>query len=196
MTEKIEIDIKDEDLTDVNDFTPEELESDDADWKAKATERTGIAKRRTTQLKKAKEAIEAYKAQVVELTQKPKLQDKKGLDYAQKGYLKSSGIEEEFFGKVEEALESFGGNKDGNIEKVLNNPYFKSELETWRAEKASREASPVGGGSGGQSGGQKSVNYWVKKGGFPPADGTEETTKLRGQIVERRKELDRLKPEN
>src|SRR3990167_10062469 len=51
-----EIDIKDEDLKE-DDFTPEELDAEDVDWKAKAQELKGIAKRRATQLRKAKEAL-------------------------------------------------------------------------------------------------------------------------------------------
>lgn len=182
--EKIVIDIKDEDLTDVNDFTPEELEAEDADWKAKATERTGIAKRRTTQLKKAKEAIEAYKVKIAELTPKPTPPEaKKGLDLSQEAYLKSSGITEDYFDKVEEALPNFGGD----LKKLLANKYFKSDYEEYKTEKTAREAAPEGG-EGGSSGGENTVEYWLKKGGMPPIDFNDPVrVKLRADIARAKK---------
>src|SRR3990167_4022134 len=58
--EKIDttVEIKDEDIKE-EDFTSEELEADTTDWKAKALELKGIAKRRATQLAKAKEKLNA-----------------------------------------------------------------------------------------------------------------------------------------
>lgn len=115
----------------------------------------------------------------------------KGLDYSQKAYLKASGIEEEYFSLVEKAGESFGGvENEGVLEQVMNNPYFKSQLDQKRAENEAREASPDGG-QGSSSGGQTSVDYWVKKGGLPPLDGTDERIRLRAAIVEARKNKDR-----
>lgn len=191
--EKIELDIKDTDLLE-EDFLQEELDSDETNWKLKAQELKGIAKRRATQLKKAKEAVEVYQNQITELktpkeslTKQNKKDEKKGLDYSQKAYLTARGIEQEFFSEVEKAAESFGGVEiDGVLERVLSNPYFISELEIARENKSARENSPKGGARGG-SGGVDSVEFWLKKGGLPPLDGTEERIRFRGQIIEARK---------
>lgn len=191
--EKIDVEFKEEDLTDVNEFTEEELSSEDTDWKAQAQERTGIAKRRTTQLKKAKDVIEQLRAEKEALKnptedepeQKPQdknIENKKGLDRADKAYLLSRGFDEEDFDRVEEALPHYGGD----LEKALASPYLKSELETAKTEREARSASPEGGG-GGTGGGQDTVEYWEKKGGMPPADLNDPVrTKLRADIARAR----------
>src|SRR3990167_10145160 len=89
------VEIKDEDIKE-EDFTPEELEADSTDWKAKALELKGIAKRRATQLAKAKFKLSEVKPEI-----KPKPQDKSienkqepnEPNYGRLAFLNSRGIE-------------------------------------------------------------------------------------------------------
>ena len=100
MEKENEINIEEKDLTEV-DFTPEELEAEDVDWKAKAQELKGIAKRRATQLGKAKAKLTDFEQQISELKPKEELepQDKKNTqsnepDYAKLAFLETRGIKQ------------------------------------------------------------------------------------------------------
>ena len=179
-----DLDIRDEDLMDVEDFTPEELEAEDADWKAKATERTGIAKRRTTQLKKAKDLIDAQKAEIETLKKppEPKPQDKKpeGFDYGQLAYLKANGIENDEFDFVQEEIE----RSKFELKDLLDNEYFKQKLESRREEAKVKNATPKS--SKRSDGGAKDlVDYHISK-GTPLEEITDQ--KLRREIVNKRLE--------
>ena len=196
--------INDDDLTDIDDvvdFSQEDIDNEETDWKQKAInaqklakERTGIAKRRTTALKKVKEGLVKPKPETPPAeggtgdggTPQPK----KGLDLPQKTYLLQKGIGEDYFDKVEEAMESSGKT----VEEIVNNPYFKSEHETFKTEKAAREASPEGGGGSGEGSGD-TVEGWVGKEGLPPLDGTDTRIKLRGEIVKARIEKSKKLPQ-
>src|SRR3990167_10001947 len=89
-----QVEIKDEDVKE-EDFTPEELESDTTDWKAKAQELKGIAKRRATQLAKAKEKLKSVPEPKVDAPPQPKndaIKNPNEPDYAKLAFLKSEGV--------------------------------------------------------------------------------------------------------
>lgn len=187
--------ITDEDTTET-DFSEEDLESEDKDWKEEAKGLKGRTKRSATKLGKAKEIITNLEKEIVTLkpkeeTEESTPQDKKGLDLPQKTYLLQKGIDEGFFDKVEEGLSDFGGD----LERMISNPYFISEHKKFTEEKASREASPEGGGGAGADGGKKKAEHWVKAGGLPEPDGTDETIKLRGEIIKLRTDASKKLPQ-
>ena len=165
MEYKNEIDIKDEDLKE-EDFSSEELESDDTDWKAKAQELKGIAKRRATQLSKAKAKLGEFETKVKELTPEPKPQDKtksgdKLLERLDKMALQVAGIKEadevELFNKWKEDT---GREADA----IVGNDIFKKEIENMRTAKANQAATSDIQGGGDKSGGAKdNPDYWIAK---------------------------------
>ncbi|KKR45470.1 MAG: hypothetical protein UT82_C0028G0002 [Parcubacteria group bacterium GW2011_GWB1_40_14] len=181
-----EIEIKDEDLKDVEDFTPEELETEDFDWKAKALERTGIAKRRTTQLKKAKDALTARDITIKDLEGKippePKLQDKNKPDefgLLQKTYLRSAGITAEDEVELARDIQKKTGL---DWDKLVDDDYFKSKLEVLRTAKANEEATLGVKGGGGTTQAKNTPEYWIAK-GVPPTAEQVPDRKLRAKIA-------------
>ncbi len=81
-----------------------------------------------------------------------------GLDYGQKAFLIANGIKgEQEMGLVEEAMKRTGETLDA----VLENPYFKSQLDDIRALAKTAEATPKGGKVGGTA--VDSVDYWLTK---------------------------------
>lgn len=134
--------------------TQDELGNDVTDWKGIALERhehakkiAGIGKRWETKAKKAKETP------VI-----PPVEEKKGFDYGQKAYLKSSGITQDEFPFVEEVMKSTGKSLD----EVLETKYFQAELKEKRELKASKDAIPTGSKRT-PSSGQTDVDSWVAK---------------------------------
>lgn len=162
-------------------LSEQDLANDTIDWKAKAQELEGIAKRRATKLEKVKAKLGAMETELTTFkAQKP--QDKKtdGLDYAQKAYLKSSGINADEFGIVENIVKETG--KD--IDSVLGSKYFQSELKDFRDKKAVENAIPQTPSRNG-SPASNQVDYWLAKGHELPPN-TPENRELRGKIVEAR----------
>lgn len=156
-----------------------EGEQDTTDWKAKAQElqgqlkeSRGIAKRFQTKLNKAPKPNEPA-APVAQ----PAAPEKKGFDYAEKAYLKSSGITPEEFDFVKEVMDSTG--KD--IDAVLGSKYFQAELKEKRDLKMAEAATPSGSKRAGNST-KDQVDYWLNKGELPPSSQPE----LRRAVVNAR----------
>lgn len=101
------------------------------------------------------------------------------LDWGQKAYLRSEGIESTDFGFVQEQLDESGLSLD----RLLANPYFKSQLKERKDQKAAEAALPGNTRSGGDSS-RSSVDYWLNRGELPPD--TVENKKLRADVVEAR----------
>ena len=98
------------------------------------------------------------------------------LDYGQKAFLIAQGIKGPDEVKlVTDAMQATGKSLDD----VLENPYFKSELEKHRQLKAADDATPKGGKRGGQVSAKDTVEYWIEKGELPPKDQVE----LRRKVV-------------
>lgn len=138
--------------------TPETELNESTDWEAEAKKARGIAARLRTKLTKAteKKTTEAPAA---------KPADKKGFDYAEKAYLKSSGIAPDEFALVDEIMAATGKSLDD----VLEAKYFQQELKDRRDAKASKDAIPSGTKRS-TSSTRDSVEYWIAKGELPPAD--------------------------
>ena len=155
-----EIDIKDEDLHE-SDFTPEELESEDVDWKAKAQELKGIAKRRATQLKKAKEALANPPKPELPVKKDDSKPDDKLLERLDKMALQVAGINEA------DEVELFNNWKEQTAREaddIVGNTIFKKELEDLRTAKANLRATSDIKGEGDRSGGAKNnPEYWIAK---------------------------------
>ncbi len=157
------------DIPEVPDLpTVEEGQQDTTDWKAKAQEShdalkkaQGMAKRFQTKLKKLGDPKPAPASDP-----KPNATpEKKGFDYAEKAYLKSSGIDATEFDLVKEVMEATGKDIDG----VLGSKYFQADLKERREAKASDGATPSGSKRAGNST-RDSVDYWIAKGELPPLD--------------------------
>lgn len=160
---KNDIDIKDEDLKE-EDFTPEELEAEDVDWKAKAQELKGIAKRRATQLSKAKVKLGEFETKVKELIPEPKPQDKKPdeklLERLDKMALQVAGIKEA------DEVELFNKWKDQTgreADDIVGNDIFKKELDNIRVARVNLQATSDIKGEQGKSGAQNNPDYWIGK---------------------------------
>ena len=155
-----EIDIKDEDLHE-SDFTPEELESEDIDWKAKAQELKGIAKRRATQLKKAKEALANPPKPELPVKKDDSKPDDKLLERLDKMALQVAGINEA------DEVELFNNWKEQTAREaddIVGNVIFKKELEDLRTAKANlRATSDIKGESNGSGGAKNTPEYWIAK---------------------------------
>lgn len=180
------IDIKDEDVRHV-DLTSEQIADDSIDWKAKALELQGIAKRRATQLMKAKEKLEKLAgAQPKDLNVPP--QDKSNskpneLDYAQKAYLIAKGIQENEFEFVQQIMLETGRT----LESVMAGKFFQAELnERRKAEKLNNAIPNIPGRTNSEPASNK-VEYWLQKGEMPP--NTPENYQLRREYVNRKYEI-------
>ena len=141
--------------------------TDDIDWKAQAEAAKAEAEAAMGRAKRAETKLEKFK------TQQPPAK-KEGFDYAEKAYLKSSGIQSDEFSFVEEVMKATG--KD--LEAVLESKYFQAELKERRDAKATQDAIPTGTKRSGQSA-RDEVDYWIAKGELPPADQRE----LRQKVV-------------
>ena len=155
-----EIDIKDGDLHE-SDFTPEELESEDIDWKAKAQELKGIAKRRATQLKKAKEALANPPKPELPVKKDDSKPDDKLLERLDKMALQVAGINEA------DEVELFNNWKEQTgreADQIVGNSIFKKEIEDLRTAKANlRATSDIKGESNGSGGAKNTPEYWIAK---------------------------------
>ena len=172
--ENDQIDIKDEDIKE-EDFTEDELADETIDWKAKAAELKGIAKRRATQLAKFK-----AKAGEIKVEPKPSSTDKpefKDFDAGEYAYLVAKQIEDDGeIAIVKEAVKESGKS----LMAVLKLKYVQEELKDYKEAKATKEATPSSTNRSGAPTNSK-VDYWLAKGELPPA--TPENVQLRRDVV-------------
>jgi hypothetical protein len=127
----------------------EEVQEDTTDWKAKFEETEGRLRRAEKKLSKAKSSVEKKASQ-------PSESD--GLDYGKKAFLNSNGIKgAKEFDFVENELAKSGEE----LEDLLENDYFKSKLEKFRAINRTSEAIPKSSNGGGTT--TNSVEYWMTK---------------------------------
>lgn len=103
------------------------------------------------------------------------------LDYSEKAYLKASGIDSAEFEFVKDQMAE-SGIKD--IDRLLENNYFKAQLKEFREAKTVEKATPKSARvSTGESPTLK-VDYWLAKGELPP--NTPEYQQLRREVVNAR----------
>ena len=166
MEKENDLDIKDEDLKE-EDFTPEELESEDVDWKAKAQELKGIAKRRATQLKKAKEALALKEEKKIETKLQDKKEDKKSdtelLDRVDKLSLQVAGV------KGEKEIELFNKWKERGFgaEEIVGDDIFQAQLEKIRTDAKNEAATADVKGGGGEGKAKLESAHYINKGAPP-----------------------------
>lgn len=163
--------IEDQDIADLPDLSDEDKNNPDFDWKAHAEKMAGIAKRRTTALKKAKGGLDSKKTNN---KQEPK-PEKGALDYGQKAFLMAQGVKtDEEFAWLTSAMKDSGKA----LEDVLKSPFAIGELTRIREEVATKAALPGREDSQGEPARDK-VEYWLNKGELPPLDQPE----LRQKVV-------------
>ena len=180
MTTNDQTDIKDEDIKE-DDFSEDELADETVDWKAKAMELKGIAKRRATQLAKLKAKSPKVEPKPEPKPDKPEFTD---FDDGQYAYLTAKQIEDDGeIAIVKEAVRESGKS----LRDVLKLKYVQEELAEFRAEKVRKEATPTNSNRGG-SPAQDKVAFWVNKGGLPP--NTPENADLRIAVVNARLKKD------
>lgn len=148
----------------------DESGTDTTDWKAEALKNYGRAKRYQTDLKKYKET-EAEKAKA-EAEKAKNSQDKKDFDLAEKSYLLANGVKKSEISLFWEEHQKTGRS----IDELLESEYFREKREM----EASKEATPSGTKRAGGAA-RDSVDYWVKKGEYPP--NTPENTELRRKVA-------------
>lgn len=184
--EKVEVVIEDQDLTDVVDLTEEELADDKTDYKAKYLESQGIAKRRTTALKKAKEAL--GKNTPAPKTPAAEANKSNELDYGQKAFLVASGYKEaDEQTLIQEAMTQTGKK----LEEVLAMPFVVGQIDDLRKGKATTEATPKRGDRT-NAPVRDTVEYWLNKGELPPADQRELRQKVVNAKIAKAKEGNRF----
>lgn len=113
---------------------------------------------------------------------KPKQKD--GLDYGMKAYLRSEGIEAEYFGFVQEQMEESGLE----LESLLANGYFKQLLQEKRNKASIDSAIPSKTRNVSESA-KTRVDHWVEKGELPP--NTPENAELRSKVLAAREARER-----
>ena len=150
-----ELVIEDE-LLEEGDFTPEELNDANTDWKAKAEELKGLNQRRATKLRKAKEAL----SKPVEAKINPEPVKKiEGFDYAEKTFIRNVlGASPEDYDWIKEVIGSTGKTLDD----LETSKHFKAELSERREIRATKEAIPTGTKRS-ASAPRDEVSYWANK---------------------------------
>ena len=102
-----------------------------------------------------------------------------GLDYGQKAYLNTKGIEESEHGFIQDQLSESGLE----LNELLNNGYFKAKLQEQIDTRVVKEATPSGTRGAKEPANSKTA-YWLDKGELPP--NTPENRKLRAEVVNAR----------
>jgi hypothetical protein len=152
--------------------------NDNTDWKSialaqnEAAKRfSGLAKRNYSDLKKLKEDPRL----TAETSSSQPKEEKKGFDYAEKAFLKASGIQNNEYEFVWEAVEKTGKS----LEEILENKYFQAELKERREDNSSKEAIPKGSKNRSSVAPIDTVDYWLAKGELPPKENKE----LRREVI-------------
>jgi hypothetical protein len=143
---------------------PEEPKFTDAERKAFARAKVAEAK------------VKELKAQLE--TQAPSKKSD-GLDYGEKSFLISNGIKgAKEFEFVQAELKKSGSR---DLDALLENGYFKTQLENFRALAQTADATPTGKRSSGVA--TDSVEYWVAKAGPNAENLAEVPTEMRTKVV-------------
>ena len=144
--------------------TVEDGQEDTTDWKAKALEAQETAKKLQGMAKRFKTKVDKL-AQPKPAANEPNTPatQTKGFDYAQKAYLKASGIQADEFDFVKEVMDGTGKS---DIDAVLGSKYFQAELKERREVNTTAEATPTGTKRAGNQT-RNDVDYWLAKGETP-----------------------------
>lgn len=130
-----------EETQESSDQEESESKEDDTDWKAEALKYKAILDRNKNRPERKSESKKSGE-----------------LDYAQKAFLMTSGIKgSKEFDFVKDELKKSGEE----LETLLENEYFQSKLEKFRAVNKTSDAIPKGKNGSGVS--LDSVEYWINK---------------------------------
>lgn len=179
-------------MTDINDEVEDVVEvpaivetKDDAgiditDYKALAEAQREIAEKNRGIAQRNKTRAERFKSNntVVKQPEQKPVSKSDILDLGGKAFLTANGIKgTKEFEFVQAQMKQSG--KD--VESLLENGYFKTELENFRALQQTADATPTGKRSSGVA--TDSVEYWVAKAG-PNAEHLDEVPKeMRSKVV-------------
>lgn len=145
-------------LLEEKDFTSEELEDDNTDWKAKALELKGLNKRRATKLGKLKEVYSKIEPKSAPENKPNPEKPKEGFDYAELAYITAKGISDEDVSFVEETVKNTGKQ----LKDLLGTKWFQTELQERKEERITKEAIPIGSKRSGSSS-KDSKDYWISQ---------------------------------
>jgi hypothetical protein len=145
--------------TEATESTVDTGAEDNTDWKAKAIEFETKYKAENGVRRRVEKDLKQYTSSKTESQTESQPQDKKGFDYAQKAYLKSSGINSDEFDFVKEVMDATGKT---DIDAILGSKYFQAELKERREIKATEAATPPGTKRAGNST-SNTVDYWLAK---------------------------------
>lgn len=121
-----------------------------------------------------------------ELKRQVKDKTPEGLDYGQKAFLKTSGIDDAEFNFVEEQLRE----SNMSLDKLLTNSYFQAQLKEKRDTRAIEAAMPPGDArQNGTVRPQTQVDWWLNRGEMPP--NTPENRDLRREVVNKRFDIEK-----
>lgn len=179
------VEIGDEDISE-EDFSPDELADDTTDWKAKAQELKGLNKRRATKLRKAKESlgkVSELEAELATLRKPPEKKENKSdntelLEKLDRVTLRAAGYAAEEEVELAKAIKLKTGM---DMEKVIEDDYFKSKVESLRTAKANQIATSNVRGEGGKPAEKNTPEYYLAKGELP--EKTPENRHLRAEIM-------------
>ena len=139
----------------------EELEetSENTNWeeRARKLESQAIVQRERTR------ALKAELSKLGKAVLPDKKEEKKGFDNADKALLIASGIQRDDHALVWKWMQDTGKEMDD----VLGNKYFQTELLDAQEERKSRNAIPAGSKRSSLSS-RDSVEYWLTRGEMPP----------------------------
>lgn len=176
-----EQEVQPEEVTEQEEVVADEQESEEEvnPEVAKLREELAEKDKQISDLSRAKrEAKKAQKATQDKDTSTSKTEQSSELDYAKKAYLRTEGIESSEFDFIQEQMDESGIN---DIEKLLQNNYFKSELKARRADAEILKATPPGSRRTSGTSAKMTVDYWVAKGELPPNEA--QYQKLRQDVV-------------
>lgn len=153
-----------EEIVEAEEVEETEAEAEESETEADTTERETESKRQTESLEDREARLERQLNQTRKKLGKDvsKSETKRGksddFDYAEKAYLKVNGIDASEFDFVRQEMRNSGKN---DIDAILSNPYFKSELENMRELSKTAQSTIKGKRSNGIS--TDSVEYWMGK---------------------------------
>jgi hypothetical protein len=153
-----------EEIVEAEEVEETEAEAEESETEAETNERVTESKRQTESLEDRKARLERQLNQTNKKlgidVSKPEYKSSKSddFDYAEKAYLKVNGIDASEFDFVRQEMKN-AGKKD--IDAILSNPYFKSELESRRELNRTAQSTIKGKRSNGVA--TDSVEYWMGK---------------------------------
>lgn len=151
MAENDKVDIEDTEIEPVAD-------NDTTDWKARSQFLEGKISAHRARTRELKSKLSEYEKATQPKADVPQQQKKSGFDYAEKAYLKASGIDSNDFDYLFEASQATG--KD--LDTLLGTKYVQAELRERRELRQTENAQPDGTKRSGNAA-SNTMEYWLAK---------------------------------